>query len=195
VRTRLSLKTRTIRHSGKDFVLCQNRRTCWFSDSATGDIESFGGKIAAPGGLLGLFESFSIRRLKPGGRYADHKPSGLPLPAREVLVVYASGLGRPATLFQTVSGTPAGGVAVNRHFTVSFTGGVSQPAASPDYAGLFGAMLDCTRSIFAPSCPGISAALPAVAKLVEAASGNPSNSTMTPAGTSSLDQALCCVQP
>lgn len=120
-------------------------------------------------------------------------------PARpgEVLIAYAFGLGAPATSFPTASGTPKGGVPVNRPITVSFTGAATQPGTAPDYVGLVGGNAGLYQINF--RVPAVPATLPPCT-----ASSNynftqlpatSSNLTMTLTGTSSLDQASFCVQP
>jgi hypothetical protein len=118
-------------------------------------------------------------------------------PARpgEELVAYAFGLGAPATRFDTVSATPAGGVPLGRPVGISFTGVVSQPAAAPDYVGLVGGSAGLYQINFhVPAVPANLAPCTGPASLTQLAI-NPFNLTMTLLGTASVDQASFCVRP
>ena len=118
-------------------------------------------------------------------------------PARpgEELIAYAFGMGAPPPpFFDITGGTPAGGVQINKPFTISFSG-MAQSVTKPDYVGLVGGNPGLYQINFhVPAVPATLAPCtppPALQQL----STVPSNFTMTVVGTASMDQASFCVQP
>lgn len=112
----------------------------------------------------------------------------------EELIAYAFGLGAPPTSFDITGGTPAGGVAMAKPFTISFPGIASAAGVHPDYVGLVGSNPGLYQINFhVPSVPAALAACTTSGNSQLAT--NPFNITMSLMGTASLDQASFCVQP
>jgi uncharacterized protein (TIGR03437 family) len=112
----------------------------------------------------------------------------------EELIAYAFGLGSPATSFDITGGTPAGGVAMAKPFTISFPGIASAAGVHPDYVGLVGGNPGLYQINFhVPSVPA-ALALCTTSGNSQLAT-NPFNITMSLMGTASLDQASFCVKP
>ncbi len=112
----------------------------------------------------------------------------------EELIAYAYGLGSPATSFDITGGTPAGGVALVKPFTISFPGIASAAGVHPDYVGLLAGNVGLYQINFhVPSVPA-GLALCTTAGNSQLAT-NPFNITVSLMGTASVDQASFCVKP
>ncbi len=112
----------------------------------------------------------------------------------EELIAYAFGLGAPPTSFDITGGTPAGGIALAKPFTISFPGIAASAGGRLDYVGLVGGNPGLYQVNF--HVPSVPAALaPCTTAGNSQLATNPFNITMSLMGTASLDQASFCVKP
>ncbi len=112
----------------------------------------------------------------------------------EELIAYAFGLGAPPTSFDITGGTPAGGIALAKPFTISFPGIASAAGGRLDYVGLVGGNPGLYQINFhVPSVP--TALAPCTTAGNSQLAVTPFNITMSLMGTASLDQASFCVKP